>query len=163
LSFFEPFAKFGISYYLNRQLELFKQQGLLAAYKTKVRRRGKWHYRIEVSLDLTSMQAARVIRVIVQQIRVLGRWVDVWRKEGSLENNFWARTERAVDGCRERRCFQNASNDDEAGGRRQEVNAQQIPFRFFDSFSYLNLETFYSKGCKISAGDFYEVFNHPEG
>jgi len=73
LSFFEPFAKFGISYYLNRQLELYKQQGLLVAYKTKVRRRGKWHYRIEVSLDLTSMQAARVIRVIVQQVRVLGR------------------------------------------------------------------------------------------
>jgi hypothetical protein len=58
---------------LNRQLELFKQQGLLAAYKTKVKRRGKWHYRIEVSLDLTSTQAARVIRVIVQQIRGLGR------------------------------------------------------------------------------------------
>jgi hypothetical protein len=73
LSFFEPFAKFGISYYLNRQLELYKQQGLLAAYKTKVRRRGKWHYRIEVSLDLTSMQAARVIRVIVQQVGGLGR------------------------------------------------------------------------------------------
>ena len=73
LSLFEPFAKFGISYYLNRQLELYKQEGLLAAYKTKVRRRGKWHYRIEVSLDLTSMQAARVIRVIVQQVRGLGR------------------------------------------------------------------------------------------
>ena len=73
LSFFEPFAKFGISYYLNRQLELYKQEGLLAAYKTKVRRRGKWHYRIEVSLDLTSIQAARVIRVIVQQVRGLGR------------------------------------------------------------------------------------------
>ena len=73
LSFFEPFAKFGISYYLNRQLELYKQQGLLAAYKTKVRRRGKWHYRIEVSLDLTTIQAARAIRLIMKQIRGVGR------------------------------------------------------------------------------------------
>jgi len=73
LSFFEPFAKFGISYYLNRQLKQYKQQGLLATYKARVQRLGKWHYRIEVSLDLTSTQVARVVRVMVQQIRGLGR------------------------------------------------------------------------------------------
>jgi hypothetical protein len=73
LTFLEPFAKFGISYYLNRRLKQYEQQGLLAEYKTRVQRRGKWHYRIEVSLDLTSTQVGRVLRVIVQQIRGLGR------------------------------------------------------------------------------------------
>jgi len=73
LKFFEPFAKFGISYYLNRQLRLYRNQGLLAGYRTRVQRLGFWHYRINVSLDLTPSQAVRVFRLVVRRLGRFGR------------------------------------------------------------------------------------------
>jgi hypothetical protein len=70
---FEPFAKFGISYVLNRQLKQYRQQGILSAYKTKVRRLGKWHYRIEVDLDATAVELAGLSNLVVQQFGDFGR------------------------------------------------------------------------------------------
>jgi hypothetical protein len=59
---FEPLAPRAISYYITRRLSEWKQQGLISGYKTRTRRLGKFHYKIEVDLDLTSKQTLHVLR-----------------------------------------------------------------------------------------------------
>jgi hypothetical protein len=59
--FFEPFAPFGISYYLKGQLKQYRQHGKIDAYHTKVKRLGKWHYKIEITADITVHQLAEVL------------------------------------------------------------------------------------------------------
>jgi hypothetical protein len=59
---FEPLAPRAISYYMRRRLGEWKQQGLISGYKTRTRRLGKFHYKIEVDLDLTSKQTLHVLR-----------------------------------------------------------------------------------------------------
>jgi len=58
---FEPLAPRAISYYLTRRLKELKKRGLISEFETKIRRLGKFHYKIEVDLDLTSKQAHYVL------------------------------------------------------------------------------------------------------
>jgi hypothetical protein len=60
--FFEPLAPRAFSYYMRRRLSEWKQQGLISGYRTRTRRLGKFHYKIEVDLDLTSKQTLHVLR-----------------------------------------------------------------------------------------------------
>ena len=69
----EPFARFGISYYVRRQLRIYKERGLIEAYRTKVQRLGKWHYRVDMTLDLTSSQTNRLVRQMVKRLEWLRR------------------------------------------------------------------------------------------
>jgi hypothetical protein len=59
---FEPLAPRAISYYMGRRLREWKQQGLISGYKTRTRRLGKFHYKMEIDLDLTSKQTLHVLR-----------------------------------------------------------------------------------------------------
>jgi hypothetical protein len=59
---FEPLAPRAISYYMRRRLGEWKRQGLISGYGTRTRRLGKFHYKIEVDLDLTSKQTLHVLR-----------------------------------------------------------------------------------------------------
>ena len=59
---FEPLAPRAISYYMRRRLGEWKQQGLISGYETRTRRLGKFHYKVEVDLDLTSKQTLHVLR-----------------------------------------------------------------------------------------------------
>lgn len=59
--FFEPFASFGISYYLKGQLKQYRKSGKIDSYHTKVKRLGKWHYKIEVNIDVTTSQTAELL------------------------------------------------------------------------------------------------------
>jgi ABC-type metal ion transport system substrate-binding protein len=72
-NFFEPLAKYGISYYLNGQLKKYKQQGLVSTYKTHTKRLGKWNYKIEVDLDLTPKQFIHVLNDLFNQLKSIGR------------------------------------------------------------------------------------------
>jgi hypothetical protein len=58
---FEPLAPTAITVLMNRQLRGFKERGSIGNYKTKTKRLGKFHYRIEVNLDLTGMQAVHLL------------------------------------------------------------------------------------------------------
>jgi hypothetical protein len=60
--FFEPLAPKAFSYYMRRRLSEWKRQGLISGYKTRTRRLGKFHYKVEVNLDLTSKQTLHVLR-----------------------------------------------------------------------------------------------------
>jgi hypothetical protein len=62
VSVFEPLAPRAISYYMRRRLGEWKQQGLISGYETRTQRLGKFHYRIEVDLDLTPKQTLYVLR-----------------------------------------------------------------------------------------------------
>ena len=59
--FLEPFAPPAISYYVSRRLDQFRQQGLIGDYKAKTSRLGKFHYKVEVDMDLTGEQAFCVV------------------------------------------------------------------------------------------------------
>jgi hypothetical protein len=58
----EPLAPRAISYYMRRRLGEWKQQGLISGYKTRTQRLGKFHYKVEMVLDLTSKQTLYVLR-----------------------------------------------------------------------------------------------------
>jgi hypothetical protein len=72
-SFFEPLALFGISYYLNQKLKQYKRQGRISTYKTHTKRLGKWHYKIEVDVDVTARQTAFVFAELSEQLKGLRR------------------------------------------------------------------------------------------
>ena len=58
---FEPLTPRLISYYLGQTFKKWKQQNLIDKYKTKTRRLGKFHYKTEITFDLTSNQSAQII------------------------------------------------------------------------------------------------------
>ncbi|MEM3000454.1 MAG: hypothetical protein QXV09_01740 [Candidatus Bathyarchaeia archaeon] len=58
---FEPLAPRVISYYLTRQLKELESEGRLSSFHAKTRRLGKFHYKMEINLELTPKQAARAL------------------------------------------------------------------------------------------------------
>ena len=76
--FFEPLTSRAISYYLKRKLKELKKQGLISDFKTKIRRLGKFHYRIEIDFCLTEKQTHYVLGDLLQnQLKSVMRWVNV--------------------------------------------------------------------------------------
>ena len=72
--YLEPFAPPAISFYISRRLDVFRQQGLISGYKANTRRLGKFHYKVEVDLDVTAQQALYVIDdLLPNQLRRLRR------------------------------------------------------------------------------------------
>jgi hypothetical protein len=73
---FEPLAPTAITVYLNQQLHRYQEQGLICEYKTHAKRLGKYHYQIQVDLDVTGRQAAYLLRNFSRgQISGFGRWL----------------------------------------------------------------------------------------
>jgi transcription initiation factor IIE alpha subunit len=58
----EPLTPRYVSFYVRRRLRRLKNRGLLINYRTRTKRIGKLHYKIEVELDLTPEQASRLVR-----------------------------------------------------------------------------------------------------
>jgi hypothetical protein len=72
---FEPLAPTAITVLMNQQLHRFKQAGIIGNYKTKTKRLGKLHYRIEINLDLTGMQAIHLLgNLFPKQLSRFRRW-----------------------------------------------------------------------------------------
>ena len=72
---FEPLAPTAITILINQQLHRFKESGAISEYKTKTKRLGKFHYRIEINLDLTGMQAIHLLgNIFPKQLRRFRRW-----------------------------------------------------------------------------------------
>src|SRR4030042_6810653 len=77
---FEPLAPRAISYLLNRRLSQLKTQGLISEYNTRTVRLGKFHYKIEIDLDLTGKQAFHVLDdILPKQLNLMRRWFNVGR------------------------------------------------------------------------------------
>src|SRR5208283_4730413 len=72
---FEPLAPTAIIILMNQQLHRFKETGAIGNYKTKTKRLGKFHYLIEVDLDLTGMQAIHLLgNLFPKQLSRFRRW-----------------------------------------------------------------------------------------
>jgi len=72
---FEPLAPTAITVLMNQQLHKFKAAGAIGEYKTKTKRLGKFHYRIEIDLDLTGMQAVHLLaNLFPKQLSRFRRW-----------------------------------------------------------------------------------------
>ncbi len=63
--FLEPLAPPAITYFLARRLDRLKDQGKILKYKTRTKRLGKFHYSVELSLDLTSEQALEMMHDLI--------------------------------------------------------------------------------------------------
>ncbi len=75
---FEPLAPRAISYYLTQRLKEWKKQGLISKFETRTRRLGKFHYKIEIDLDLTSKQALHVLDdLLPNKLKSVRRWFNV--------------------------------------------------------------------------------------
>ena len=72
---FEPLAPTAITVLMNQQLHRFKEGGVIGNYKTHTKRLGKFHYLIEIDLDLTGMQAAHLLaNLFPKQLSSFRRW-----------------------------------------------------------------------------------------
>ncbi len=72
---FEPLAPTAIVVVMNQQLHRYKEGGIIGDYKTHAKRLGKYHYRIEVDLDVTGAQAVHLlVNLFPNRLSVLRRW-----------------------------------------------------------------------------------------
>ncbi len=72
---FEPLAPTAITLLVNQQLRRFKKSGAISEYKTKTKRLGRFHYRIEINLDLTGLQAIHLLsNLFPKQLSRFRRW-----------------------------------------------------------------------------------------
>ena len=72
---FEPLAPAAIVVAVNRQMRKYKAIGVIGNYKTKAKRLGKYHYRVEVDLDVTGMQAIHLLtNLFPNRLNRFRRW-----------------------------------------------------------------------------------------
>ena len=72
--YLEPFAPPAISYFICRRLNQLKQQGKISQYNASTKRLGKFHYKIDIDLDLTGEQAFHVVDdILPEQLKHLRR------------------------------------------------------------------------------------------
>jgi hypothetical protein len=72
---FEPLAPTAITVLMNQQLGRFRESGAIGEYKTHTKRLGKFHYRIEIDLDVTGMQAVHLLsNLFPNQLGRFRRW-----------------------------------------------------------------------------------------
>jgi hypothetical protein len=72
---FEPLAPTAITVLMNQQLHRYKEAGAIDKYRTKTRRLGRFHYRIEIDLDVTGMQALHLLgNIFPNQLSRFRRW-----------------------------------------------------------------------------------------
>ena len=72
---FEPLAPTAITVLMNQQLHRYKEAGAVCNYKTHTKRLGKYHYRIQMDLDVTGTQAIHLLgNVFPERFNWLRRW-----------------------------------------------------------------------------------------
>ncbi len=72
---FEPLAPTAITLLTNQQLHRFEETGTIGDYKTKTKRLGKFHYRVEINLDTTCIQAIYLLgNLFPSQLSRFRRW-----------------------------------------------------------------------------------------
>ena len=72
---FEPLAPTAITVLMNQQLHRFKEAGAIGNYKTHTKRLGKFHYRIQMDLEVTGLQAIHLLsNMFPSQLSRFRRW-----------------------------------------------------------------------------------------
>jgi hypothetical protein len=72
---FEPLASRAITILVNQQLHRFKERGAIGDYKTKTKRLGKFHYRLQINSELTCVQASHLlVNLFPKRMKRFRRW-----------------------------------------------------------------------------------------
>ena len=72
---FEPLAPAAITVLINQQLHRYKDAGAVSNYKTHTKRLGKYHYVVQMDLDVTGKQAIHLLgNVFPKRFNWLRRW-----------------------------------------------------------------------------------------
>lgn len=72
---FEPLAPTAISLFLSRELGRWKDEKLITDYKIHAKRIHRFHYRINLDLDLTAIEVHYILNHwLPQQLEVIRRW-----------------------------------------------------------------------------------------
>jgi hypothetical protein len=72
---FEPLASTAITVLINQRLNRYKEGKIIVDYKTHTKRLGKYHYRIEVDLQVTGFQAMHLlVNLFPKQLSRFRRW-----------------------------------------------------------------------------------------
>jgi len=75
---FEPLAPTAIGYFLSRQMRDWERQGLINSFSTHTKRLGKFHYKVEVEVQVNEKQVHYILsHRIAEQLNALGRWFNV--------------------------------------------------------------------------------------
>ena len=85
---FEPLAPTAITLLVNQQLRRFRDAGAIEKYKSRTKRLGKFHYKIEIDLDLTGRQALHLLsNLFPKQLNRLGggSMTEMAEKKGKLK------------------------------------------------------------------------------
>ena len=73
---FEPLAPTAIVVLVNQQLHRYKEAGMIGNYKTHAKRLGKFHYRIQIDLDMTGIQTLHLLsNLFPNQFSRFRRWL----------------------------------------------------------------------------------------
>ena len=65
---FEPLAPPFISLYLRRRMERWRKEGLFVDYEVKTKRMKKFHYKVDIDLDLTQEQFGNVFSKTLEKM-----------------------------------------------------------------------------------------------
>jgi hypothetical protein len=65
---FERFVPVFVSYFIERELRALKTEGSIKDYRTRTLRTGKFHYRIDIRLVLTTDQVANMLTDLLTKI-----------------------------------------------------------------------------------------------
>ena len=65
---FEPLTPRLLSYYMGRKFRKWKQQNLILEYKTRSRRLGKFHYKTQIDLSLSSEQTVYLLHKLTDKL-----------------------------------------------------------------------------------------------
>jgi hypothetical protein len=72
----EPLFPAFLSRFLNKKLSQWKDEGLINGYRAEAKRIQKFHYRIDVDLDLTSDQTKDILNKSAGRVsKLVRRWV----------------------------------------------------------------------------------------
>ena len=71
---FERFVPVFVSYFLERALRALKTKGSIDDYRTRTVRTGKFHYRIDIRLVLTTEQAKKIVNDLISKIFTILGW-----------------------------------------------------------------------------------------
>ena len=66
--FFEPLAPPAISFFINRKFGEFKERGLIGDYSTETHRLGKFHYKVEIDMEINDKQTAHFLDEIYARL-----------------------------------------------------------------------------------------------
>ncbi len=62
---FEPLAPTAISYYLSRTLRDWERQGIISDFRAHTKRLGKFHYKVEIDVEVNAKQAHYILNHII--------------------------------------------------------------------------------------------------